>query len=57
MKKYVLASSLALTTTAHAGYGGMGNIDDGESGPVDLGGIVLGALLIGLGYWLWNKFF
>lgn len=57
MKKYALVTPLILTTTSYAGYGGMSNVGDEDGGPVDLGAIVLGALLIGVGYWLWKKFF
>lgn len=57
MKQYARAAPLIFTTTAYAGYGGMGSVDDGDGGPVDLGSILLGALLIGVGIWLWNKFF
>lgn len=57
MKTYALVAPLILTTTAYAGYGGMGNVDDGDGGPVDLGGMVLFALFIWFCYWLWKKLF
>ncbi len=54
MKK-IAALTLVIGTSSHAGFGGMGNVEEGSSG--DLSDMVWGALIIGAIYLAWKKFF
>ena len=55
MNKYGLIL-IAVAPTAWAGYGGMANIESDDDSPVDLGGIVITALIIGAIVHLWKKY-
>lgn len=48
---------ISVAPVAWAGYGSMGNVESDDEGPLDLGGMVITALVIGAVVLLWKKFF
>lgn len=55
--KRVTAITLVISTSSHAGFGGMGNIESDDGGTGNLSDMVWGALIVGAIYLAWKRFF